>query len=419
MRAPWVHQAPPTRAAFAARSVRDRGFTPEPAPRSHRSTLVWGLLVALATSPAAADREQAQAGSHVTLHWGIDAAHPWPCEGGNAARTGRGTGRVPEEPPRIRSEVLMGGGRSAPPIIDRHGRVWLVSSAGVRVFAPDGSERLTAAVDPVLATPSLLPDGRVLVATRGGDLLAFGPHQPPTSLRSLHPSLTVRLVQPDGSLVIIADDGLIRIDSASGWPSRPVLGPAGPYRPAGSPDGRRLVWIDGHSLVVHDTERGTSRRIALSGPIMAGPVLAAGGEVLAITADGLLYRVSRSGRIVSRVEVSNAAGRLDWILALGTDGCARVRLHDAPLACVERDGSLRWRLELEAQLTSISLDARDTALAIDETGALVAVDGSGVLRWRAPPEPHRRAPRPEVAPLADADGTVYTVAPGGWLQRWR
>jgi len=195
----------------------------------------------------------------------------------------------------------------------------------------------------------------------------------------------------DGSLVFGADDDRVyAVDPAAGtfvW-SR-LLGSCDPPRGRG-PEGTRCD-PDG------------------------GPTVGAGGD-LYIGADGV-YRLSSSGEV--RWHYPPPEGGPTWHVGAAPlvtrDGEVFVGGEDGALIALDRDGALRWRVELGPDVDAAPVLLKNgLVVAAADDGRVIGFDQRGEERWTF------TAGREVRAALAIAeDGTIYAAALDGLLYALR
>ena len=269
---------------------------------------------------------------------------------------------------------------------------------------------------PCTGDPALGPDGRIYVCTRDGAVSAFIPgSDPPEAVRVVRPSpgnlpRTGPTVGPDGSVYMLYADGLAAFspEGALRWRRRDVAAGA---PPSIGPDGTVFTASLGGRLYVLDAATGLD---------LAGEELSAGEAFLshvAVGLDGTAYALSARGKLV-------------WYAGRGASGKVALPESDFPLApavgiggevvAASSRGTV-YRLSarptdppkapfFEAGETVVQgpiIDGAGRVLLITKSGAFVTIDPTG--RSRTVELDARGASPPAIA----RDGGVIFVTRDG------
>jgi outer membrane protein assembly factor BamB len=276
------------------------------------------------------------------------------------------------------------------PVVDGRGGVYVVTSRGdVVALGPDGTEKWRAQTGGSGPGPAaLLSDDTVVFVDGSGD--AFGVRE--ARLRW-------------------------RVHIGKGDAARPA--------PLPLPDGG-LVVAAGHDLAVLDVDGRERGRARLPEPV-GGPLLSAGGRIVAVTASGTVWtwppgalETTRAASFGSPVE-GGAVAADDHTLVAVTGGGLRLSAVDL------REGSATVRATSSGALwlgppavvagvsnLLVSTPSGEMALAVDGSGREI---GSALLRARppasAPDGGAMVAPIAYAPPIADATGTVVLATAAG------
>ncbi len=304
-------------------------------------------------APAAAPAEEAAAPKPV------DAARPWFRGGPGTATPLAFTG--PESAPSLLWEVELGAALTAQPTFtaSAEGSVAFVGTHAGRLVGAmvEGPKAGTIAVD--LNVPGMV----------------FG-----TAAKA-----------GDGTLIVGADDDtLYAIDPVAGallWSTR--IGACAPPRGRG-PEGTRCD-PDG------------------------GPTIGAGGD-LYIGADGV-YRLSSTGEVRWHYPPPElgASWHVGAAPLVTREGEVFVGGEDGALVALDRDGGVRWRVELGPDVDAAPvLLSNGLVVAAADDGRVIAFDQSGEERWTFTAGKEVRA-----ALAVAEDGTIYAAALDGLLYALR
>jgi len=202
-------------------------------------------------------------------------------------------------------------------------------------------------------------------------------------------------------------------------------------------DGQLVVGADDDTLYGVDPVAGTvawSQRIGACEPSRGrgpegtrcdpdgGPTVGIDGD-LYVGADGV-YRLDPKGEVRWHYPPAELLER--WHVAAAPlvtrDGDVFVGGQDGALIALDRDGALRWRVELgpDVDAAPVLLGSGLVVAAADD-GRVVAIDQAGELRWTFAAGKDVRAPLAvggdDTIYAAALDGLLYALRPDGAL-RW-
>jgi hypothetical protein len=285
------------------------------------------------------------------------------------------------------------------------------ASDGLHALDRRGEQRWLAPIGAVRFTPALGPEGQS-AAIAQGRLFLVDPVGHARELEIAAPAISAPLLLDSGALVVVGLDERAHVLGLDGGYLAGAPSGAGPSRwTLSSGDGWVVVAGYGRELTLVSPYGDAHRSVRLPGGVAVTPV-AGNGVIWAIGQSGSLWLIGSSDRVTTLAELGlHSVGAAP---ALGHDGMLRVPLRHGEIACHDASGKERWRRGIDGAPSGLLIDADDTTLLISSRGTLYAIASDGSLLWRQRTE-LSGAGRPVLA----ADGTIYLVGRGGWIEAWR
>ncbi len=377
-------------------------------------TVALGLTSTQLSSPAPAEARPVRIGRHVNIPYGISERHSWPTGGGGPQRTYRSGFTAPTSAPANVFTARVGIGRVFSPVVDADGTLHVGAAGGLTSLSPDGAVLASVRLGLVTATPSIDPEGRIVVGAQPGDLVTVRNGRVDWRAGIGAGLRGSPLVLVDGSVIVSGfDQAIHRFDSAGRRLFRTPVSTHVRGAPALTRDGRIIVPV-GSSLLFLDPQGNSTASVPLGSEVVAGPAIADDGSIYVLTSAPSFVVVDDSGHVRSRTEIDSRIAT-STTLAVGADGAIRFGTIQGGLRCVGPDGTERFRAEPNTTFVSgVVVDADGTALVTTQAGTLVAVDSHGALLWRVP-----LGARADAAPVIARDGTIYVATFNGTVQAWR
>ncbi|MEM6958179.1 MAG: PQQ-binding-like beta-propeller repeat protein [Myxococcota bacterium] len=371
----------------------------------------FSLGLAAAAAASVAEARPVRVGRYATIPFGVSNRHPWPTEGGGRHRAFRSSRRVPFRAPTSRTLVSVGGATRTDMTVLQSGHVLLVQRARLLAYRADGEADWNAEIRGGGSQPSVLPDGSLMLVTRGGVLRRVRSGTS-AELSARTTAFGCPLVLDDGSCVLMGSDGrLLRFDGNGLLLFSQRFATARPI-PSVATDGRLLVAAAGNRVYWFDFDGTPRAQVELPAPVVLGPSLAPDGSVWIV--DGSLgVHALRPGQTVSRGSL--AQGERPAGLAVARDGSLRVSLGRGGLLGLDGEGQPLFSFTDAGPISGrLIVGADGTTLCTNVGGELLAVDASGELRWRI-----GLGSRVMTAPILGDAGRIYAYTTRGELQVWR
>ncbi len=354
-------------------------------------------------------------GRYAEVHVGVSQRNPYATSGGDARRSGRSRARAPASAPRRRWGVTLAQARLLPPAVLADGTLIVGGAGGVQALDPDsGAERWFAHVGAVRFTPSITPDGWLVVVAANQLVLL----SPAGSSRVLAADLRITgvpLLLDSGSMVVPGPAGQVQLLGADGTPLSTFA------TAAQQPVLRFTAWVGGDLVVlagpsaevsVLSLRDGADRTLRLAERVQTSPLVGDGQTLWLVGERGTLWEMGPDGGLHASVELGQGGATDDP--ALGWDGALRVGLRYGEIVCMEPGGHELWRRGVDGPPGPMLVDADDTLLFVGPRGVLYAIDREGELRWR-----QALGVRGAGRPVLGSDGTIYVVSRGGRIEAWR
>lgn len=348
--------------------------------------LLLGLAITLGAL-ASARGEEVRPGHTVVLDHGADPAVASAMPGGGA-HDGRLAFALPRAAPSARVVVATVGGRPRGPAVDALGRIFVGTTTGLAILAPDGTVVHEVPVGAVDCAPVIVPGGDVIALSRDG---TFARIAPDGSVRARAATgLGVRfapLVQSDASLAVVAAsrtlallgsnlEVLARRELPDGLALSPTRTARGRWAIAA---GSELVIVD---PVTHEVECSLALPARTATPVAA----ASDGTLWVATVEGDLVRVRGEARITgtmrlgARLPEATMSDRA--MLGIAPDSDVLVVVPARGLVRLAPDGTERWTRASDTPLVgALSIDPEGRAAVIDRLGHLSVIDAAGAIEW--------------------------------------
>jgi outer membrane protein assembly factor BamB len=374
------------------------------------------LALCCAAAPARPVRaEPVPIGRYAEIHIGVSHRNAYATSGADAQRTGRSRAHAPAVAPRRLWSATLGQPRLLPPAVMADGTLIIGSAGGVHALDPrTGAQRWFAAVGAVRFTPSITPEGE-LVVVAGNKLWVLNRSGAPREL-ALNAAVTGEpLVLESGATVVPGPDGTVQTLGLDGM----LLGSSVTVARQSvlqftALAGGDMIAVAGPAQEVSllSLRGGDERTLRLSQRVQTSPVVGNDDTIWLLGDGGTLWAMTVDGSVRASIELGQGGGTDDP--ALGWDGALRIGLRYGEVACFAASGRELWRHGVDGPPGAMLIDAEDTLLFVGPRGVLYAIDRGGDLRWRQPLE-LRGVGRPVLA----ADGTIYVVARSGQVEAWR
>ncbi len=279
--------------------------------------------------------------------------------------------------------------------------------------ASDGTQRWEALLPAApTGTSAIGADGNVYVAA-GNELIGLRLSDGSASTPATLPGVATNVTLAPGGLILVTDDTMsldaILPGGALAW-TLPL---------GGSPDhATPAIGADGN--IVLSADDGVVYRVTLDGSLVSTTPAQAGidGDQIAVALDGTLriwskgamHTLDASGSVTCSAPT---APMESFDLAVADDGTTIVGTSDAKLHAFDAGCNEVWAIGGGSFGTPTIASDGTILVGSIEGRSLDALSPQGALRWSVPLDYGVDAP-----PCIGADGSVYFVDTGGWVRAY-
>lgn len=231
---------------------------------------------------------------------------------------------------------------------------------------------------------------------------------------ALSPEGDIILVTEGGKLLCIGKDGKKKWEVDLGGPpkSYPVVGL----------DGRIFVISSANEIVIVSKEGYVERKVEVRAVISSPPSLSSDGILYVATENGKLIAISTTA--ISTLWEFSAKDIIKAPPVIGVDGAVFFGSYDSYFYGLEKDGSLRWKVNLEVPSSCAAAIGTDYTIYVPTKHYyLFAIDGNnGKVKWKFKFNNTYPVSPPVVAYngtifVTTKDGKIHSISPEGKLLR--